>query len=36
MLAHNDAKDKADAALADAMGSVTSGLNLPAGMKLPF
>ncbi len=36
MLAHNDAKDKADGALADAMGSVTSGLNLPAGMKLPF
>jgi len=36
ILAHNDAKDKADAALADAMGSVTSGLNLPAGMKLPF
>ncbi len=36
MLAHNDAKNKADAALADAMGSVTSGLNLPPGMKLPF
>ena len=36
MLAHNDAKDKADAALADAMGSVTGGLKLPAGMKLPF
>jgi DNA-binding YbaB/EbfC family protein len=36
LLAHNDAKDKADSALADAMGSVTSGLNLPAGMKLPF
>jgi DNA-binding YbaB/EbfC family protein len=36
LLAHNDAKDKADAALANAMGSVTSGLNLPAGMKLPF
>ncbi|MFZ4541255.1 MAG: YbaB/EbfC family nucleoid-associated protein [Rickettsiales bacterium] len=35
-VAHKDAKDKADAALADAMGSVTSGLNLPAGMKLPF
>lgn len=36
MLAHNDAKDKADAALADAMGSVTGGLKLPGGMKLPF
>jgi nucleoid-associated protein EbfC len=36
MVAHKDAKDKADAALNDAMGSVTSGLNLPAGMKLPF
>jgi len=29
-------ENKADSALADAMGSVTSGLNLPAGMKLPF
>lgn len=36
MVAHKDAKTKADSALADAMGSVTSGLNLPAGMKLPF
>jgi DNA-binding YbaB/EbfC family protein len=36
LLAHTDAKNKADSALADAMGSVTSGLNLPAGMKLPF
>ncbi len=36
MLAHKDAKAKADSAMADAMGSVTSGLNLPAGMKLPF
>ena len=34
--AHRDAKDKADAALSDAMGSLTGGLNLPAGMKLPF
>lgn len=34
--AHRDAKDKADAAMADAMGSLTGGLNLPAGMKLPF
>ncbi|MBX9726012.1 MAG: YbaB/EbfC family nucleoid-associated protein [Rickettsiales bacterium] len=36
MVAHKDAKAKADAAMADAMGAVTSGLNLPAGMKLPF
>jgi DNA-binding YbaB/EbfC family protein len=34
--AHRDAKDKADSALADAMGNLTGGLNLPAGMKLPF
>ena len=36
VLAHNDAKAKADSALADAMGSVTGGMNLPAGFKLPF
>ena len=36
IVAHNDAKSKADSALADAMGSLTGGLNLPAGMKLPF
>ena len=34
--AHRDAKDKADAAMADAMGGITGGLNLPPGMKLPF
>lgn len=34
--AHADAKDKMDAMVADTMGSVTGGLNLPAGMKLPF
>jgi DNA-binding YbaB/EbfC family protein len=34
--AHRDAKDKADAMLADAMGDVTGGLNLPSGFKLPF
>jgi len=34
--AHRDAKDKADSALADAMGSLTGGMNLPAGLKLPF
>lgn len=36
MVAHKDARDKADVALADAMGALTGGLNLPAGMKLPF
>lgn len=34
--AHNDAKKKADDAMASAMSDATSGLNLPAGMKLPF
>ncbi len=36
MVAHNAAKESADTALADAMGKLTGGLNLPAGMKLPF
>jgi DNA-binding YbaB/EbfC family protein len=36
MVAHADAKEKADAALNDAMGSLTGGIKLPAGMKLPF
>lgn len=36
VLAHRDAKAKADDAMASAMGSVTGGLNLPGGMKLPF
>ena len=36
MAAHSDAKEKADSALNDAMGSLTGGLKLPAGMKLPF
>ena len=36
LAAHRDAKDKLDAAMADAMGNVTGGMNLPAGMKLPF
>jgi DNA-binding YbaB/EbfC family protein len=36
MVAHKDAKDKADGALAEAMGALTGGLNLPAGLKLPF
>lgn len=34
--AFNDAKVKAEAAMQDEMAKVTGGLNLPAGMKLPF
>lgn len=34
--AFNDAKDKIDASTSSQMNAVTSGLNLPAGMKLPF
>lgn len=34
--AFNDAKSKAEAAMQDEMSKVTGGLNLPAGMKLPF
>lgn len=34
--AFNDAKEKIDNATASQMNSITSGLNLPAGMKLPF
>lgn len=34
--AYNDAKAKAEDATADEMGKLTGGLNLPAGMKLPF
>lgn len=34
--AFNDAKQKADDAMADAMAGATGGMNLPAGMKLPF
>lgn len=34
--AHNDAKNKADADAGNAMSQLTGGLNLPAGMKLPF
>lgn len=36
LAAHNDAKVKADAAMQEKMQEVTGGLNLPAGMKLPF
>lgn len=34
--AYNDAKNKAEATAADEMGKITGGLNLPAGLKLPF
>ena len=34
--AHNDARRKIEAAAAEEMQKVTGGLNLPAGMKLPF
>jgi DNA-binding YbaB/EbfC family protein len=34
--AFNDAKGKAEAAMQEEMSKVTGGLNLPAGMKLPF
>ncbi len=34
--AYNDAKAKAEDATADERGKLTGGLNLPAGMKLPF
>ncbi len=34
--AFNDAKEKIDSSAASQMSAITSGLNLPAGMKLPF
>ncbi len=34
--AHRDAKAKLDAYLAEEMGKVTGGLDLPPGLKLPF
>lgn len=34
--AHNDAKAKAEAAMAEKTQELMSGLGLPAGMKLPF
>ena len=36
VLAHRDAKEKIDGALSDAMGNITGGMGLPAGLKLPF
>lgn len=34
--AMNDAKEKADAATSDEMSKASSGMNMPAGFKLPF
>ena len=34
--AHTDAKKKLDAMMAEEMGKVTGGMDLPAGLKLPF
>jgi DNA-binding YbaB/EbfC family protein len=34
--AFNDAKNKVEANMSDQMAKITSGLGLPAGMKLPF
>jgi hypothetical protein len=34
--AHADAKKKVEAQMAEEMQKATAGLNLPAGMKLPF
>ena len=34
--AHNDARNKIDTAFSERMGSVTNGLNLPPGFKLPL
>lgn len=36
MAAHNDAKSKSETVIAEKMQSVTGGLNLPEGLKLPF
>lgn len=36
LAAHNDARAKAEAAMAEKMREVTGGLQLPPGMKLPF
>lgn len=34
--AYRDARDKIDSHFADSMGSVTGGMDLPPGFKLPF
>ncbi|MBK8455822.1 MAG: YbaB/EbfC family nucleoid-associated protein [Phyllobacteriaceae bacterium] len=36
LAAHNDAKTKVDAAMQEKTASLTAGLGLPGGMKLPF
>jgi len=34
--AHGDAKQKVEAMMAEEMQKATAGMNLPAGLKLPF
>jgi len=36
LAAHNDARGKGERLMQDKMGALTSGLQLPPGMKLPF
>jgi DNA-binding YbaB/EbfC family protein len=36
LAAHNDARQKVERTMQEEMQKVTGGLNLPAGMKLPF
>ena len=36
MAAFNDAKAKVETHVQEEMGKLTGGLNLPAGLKLPF
>ncbi|NKD86200.1 YbaB/EbfC family nucleoid-associated protein [Haematospirillum jordaniae] len=36
LAAHNDARQKVEQTMREEMQKVTGGLNLPAGMKLPF
>ena len=36
LAAHNDARGKADRLTQEKMGSITAGLPIPPGMKLPF
>ena len=36
LAAHNDARAKGDRLTQDKMGSITAGLPIPPGMKLPF
>ncbi len=34
--AFNDAKNKSDSSMSDAMGKITAGMQLPPGFKMPF